>query len=985
MAIPKECKRLAEVDFPLATVTKYSSIEKSKKTGTVAAIHVWWARRPLAACRAMNLACLLPDPADKNCPTELRKIIATALDKFEREPSEGQSRLSVSEVNWKSKEDGDLGASRNKPKKLRKRLMKYIGEYSNWNVRTINHWNNCASSMVNGCYDRTPPVLLDSFAGGGSIPLEAMRVGAKPIATDLNPIPILINQFQLEFLPKSGAKIHDKIREEAVRINHELKEELDYLYPIPNQYKGKQLPIGYICARTITCEGIDCGLTFPLLTSPWVVNNPISKKHWICYKFSKGNDNNVKVDLCVNPKPNDVPERTVKNGNATCPICGHRTPVESVKKQLSRRNGGSYDSELLVVIDTPIIGSGRIYRLPEDSEIQARKKAVELYDNLKNQKISNIPMLPFESLPPQGALGFNVQSYALTDWGRLYTPRQAITQMLLCKKVQELSDPSTRMALSFVVSKLADLNCTLCGWRSNVEKFGRVFAMQTISMNWDFYEINPFNTIGGVNWLRRLKGVEEGVGAADLGAEPITAIIELADATNHPLPDNSIDIFATDPPYYDKVPYSNLSNFFIVWLRRMNEISGLVDGLAPRANEVIKDRKDTDAEGNTKTNEWYESMVGKAMREAKRMTKPEGIGYVVYADKTTEGWATTLGGLVEGGWTITGSWPIQSEMSHRMRAQRSAALKTSVHIVIRPRSDDAGIGDWSNILSELPERIRNWLVRLNKDGVVGADAIYACLGPAMELYSKWDSVEKADGTTVPLSNYLEIVWDTVANEAMKIIDPTSDDKAVEEDARFSMMVLWTLRQSKDEIEEDEITGDEKERKPTSADLPFDTASLLSRGIGANMDKLLVKEVIRMKKKSNEKFVSLLSPAERRHHLLGISNGSKIITSSSKKDIQLKLGEDVDEGQIRTKMEEIKERVIDIPKRDSALDKLHQAMLLHADGNTPALDRLIKEAIGDDQTTWQLALTLNTLYPEGSWERSKIEGVIARYHSIFRKR
>ena len=202
-------------------------------------------------------------------------------------------------------------------------------------------------------------------------------------------------------------------------------------------------------------------------------------------------------------------------------------------------------------------------------------------------------------------------------------------------------------------------------------------------------------------------------------------------------------------------------------------------------------------------------MMQKAMREGKRITKDDGIGYVVFADKTTEGWAAALHSLVDGGWTITGSWPIQSEMTHRLRAQRSAALKTSVHIVIRPRSENAGIGDWADILSELPRRISSWLLRLNQEGIVGADAIFSCLGPAMELFSKWESVEQADGTPVSLENYLEIVWDTVANEAMKLLDPTSCNKIVDEGARFSMMVLWTLRQSRntEEIDDDSTEVD----------------------------------------------------------------------------------------------------------------------------------------------------------------------------------
>ena len=576
----------------------------------------------------------------------------------------------------------------------------------------------------------------------------------------------------------------------------------------------------------------------------------------------------------------------------------------------------------------------------------------------------------------------------MDEWGKLYSPRQALTQIYLCEKVRAFEDKAIKIGLALNVSKLSELNSTLCGWRSNVEYFRDVFSMQTIRMNWDFFEINPFNTIGGVNWLRRLKGVEEGIDAAELGASAGESLVEMADATQHPLPDNTVDVFATDPPYYDKVPYSNLSNYFIVWLNRMIDIQGLENGLAIRSNEVIKDNKDLDANGNHKTADWYEMMMRKAMKEGKRITKDDGIGYVVFADKTTEGWAAALHSLVDGGWTITGSWPIQSEMASRLRAQRSAALKTSVHIVIRPRKENAGIGNWADILSELPRRIENWLIRLNKEGIVGADAIFSCLGPAMELFSKWDSVEQADGTPVTLEKYLEIVWDTVANEAMKILDPTSSNKAVEGDARFSIMVLWALRQSQSVDEYVEENSSEEniqkiELKPISSKIPFDTASLLARGIGANLDKLVDQSVIKMEKDGSEKVVSLLSPADRRHYLLGKTNDQPTLDISVDKAVQLRIGEDIKSAKLRQRIEKIQETIIEIPKRESMLDVLHQAMLLHSDGNTVALDRLIKDIIKNDETTWQLAHTLLSLYPEGSWERSKIEAVLYRYHSISR--
>ena len=986
MAIPVECKRLAEVDFPLVTVSKYSAIEKDKKTGTVATVHVWWARRPLSACRAMNLACLLPDPADSNCPTELRKIIASAIDKFERQPSEGQSRLMIKNKSWDQEEDGKLIASRNKPTRLRKRMMLFIGEYANWDVRNDVRWTNCAREMITGCHGGNP-VLHDHFAGGGSIPLEGIRIGAETYATDLNPIPVLLNRLQIEYLPQMSDATLKKAEEEAARINDVLKEELSRFYPTPKELEKKEVPIGYLCARTVRCEGTGCGLTFPLLSSPWIAN---SKKNKICYTFTNDGSGIVKVGLKENLTEGEVPTRTVDGGNATCPICHHRTPVPSVRRQMQNKGGGTDDSQLLVIVSTPLVGSGRLFRLPTNEEIQTREETKTYIEKLLNSN-PNQCLLPDEPLPPHGALGFRIQGYGMNLWSEIYTPRQMLTQIILEQEICKIKEDDIRLILALAASKFTDRNTSLCIWSPSTEWFLRCFGIQTVQMTWDFFEPRPFGN-GGSNWTTTFINVLRGIKAAKVPDGIPKSHASFADAQNHPMLDKSVDIWATDPPYYDSVPYSDISNYFVIWLKRMLPNLPLECGLAPKDGEVVMDGSKTSS-GEIKNSGWYESHVELALKEGNRVTKDEGIAYWVYAHKSTEGWATVLKAIVNAGWMVTGSWPISTERATRLRAQRSAALETSVHIVMRPRPENAGIGGWSDILGELPIRINGWLQRLNNEGITGADAIFACIGPAMELYSKWETVEKADGTEVHIDDYLKELWDTVANEAMKIIDPTSKSSIVESDARFSMMILWTLRQSP-ETETDNREGksveaekkNEKESEPSSSDLPFDTASLLARGIGADINELEGKDLVKMKKKQNKKFVSLLSPAERRYYLLGVDNGKPTLqTSATNKNIQLKLGEDVDQARVRKRKEEAKALVVDIPKRDSALDHLHQAMLLHADGNTAALDRLVKDVIGDDQATWQLAFTLITLYPEGSWERSKIEGVIAHYDSLFRKR
>jgi putative DNA methylase len=971
MAIPVDCKRLAEVDFPMVAVSAASAKEKDIKTGSFAAVHVWWARRPLAACRAMNLACMIPDPADGNCPTELRRIIATALDELERSPHGEQKKLQISKRTWEVDDDGDLSASRNRPKSLRKRLLNFIGVYSRWDLKMSESHTKCARSMIIGCNDGNPK-LLDSFAGGGSIPIEGQRIGMEAYASDINPIPILLNRLQLELLPNVTDGLIREAINKAEEINRTLKEQMESLYPIEKYSARGEKPCGYLCARQIICEGVGCGVKFPLVSSAWLAN---TSKNKVCYSFKK-DSNRINVGLITNPRPEQVPNKTTDRGNAICPICGHITPVSSVRTQLRKQKGGTQDTRFLVTITTPISGSGRIFNIPSDKEIEARNNAsLELSRFLENDTSITFPN---ESMPPQGSLGMRVQAYGISDWGGIYTPRQALTAIILAEEVRKISNPLIQLILAFTASKFHDRNTSLCLWSPPNLRFLRTFASHRIQMTWDFYEPLPFGDSGS-NFLTSFLNVLRGIEAARTPDGGLRGNSRYCDATNHSMPDDSIDLWATDPPYYDSVPYSDISNYFVVWLKRMLPDLVLEDQISPKSAELVMDKSAIN--DGKKDAVWYESSVERALEEGCRLTRIDGIAYWVYAHKSTEGWSTVLKGVVNSGWKVTGSWPLSTERKSRFRAQNSAALSTSVHIVMRPREENAGVGEWSEILNQLPGKLSKWLTRMKESGVMGADAIYSCIGPAMELFSKFDSVERASGEDVGIDEYLQYIWDTVADEAVKLLNPDSDQSTAEPDARFSMMAIWTLRQSADVDYVSGETPDEEEievaAEPSKLTIPFDTASLLARGIGAVIEDLEKSVVIDVKGGK----VKILSPEDRRHYLLGVTNGKSKVQQKASDSIQMKLGESPEEAEARVDVEAKQQGIIEMPKRDSQLDKLHQAMLLHADGNSVALEAHLRDNIGEDPTVWQLANTLNTLYPEGSWERSKIEGVIARHQSL----
>jgi putative DNA methylase len=954
MGIPIDCKRLIEVDFPLVSVSNNSSKEKNVKVGRITSVHVWFARRPLSACRAMNLACMLPDPDDENCLPEHRDVINQKIKQFYNDPEK----------------IFDSSSEISKNTSLRNKLLGFIDLFSVHKNRNNTRMLKCVHDIMSGIWGSEKPIMLDSFAGGGSIPLEGQLIGMKSIASDINPIPVLLNKLQLELLPNLEESHFDEILSVAKKINFEVQEELIEAYPANNSKRPSEfVPIGYLCSRSIICEGIGCGVSYPLLASRW-----IAKRKKLGYDLTQIEDNKVKVRIINNPSKT---EGNVSRHNATCPICEYTTPSKSVKRQMLGRNGGTEDSVLLAVVCKSTNKKGRFYFEPNQEDLRDREKAHHLCQEMKS-------MPEYANIIPNNMMKGNSRYltppfFGMNKWSDAYTPRQLISTILYAKKVSEISNPTTKIILALATSKLTNHNTSLCPWRTDIESFDRAFKSHRIPMIHDFYESRPFGE-GGPTWIGDVKNTISGLkgGKNNVVVEP--GVARFGDATDHFLPDDSVDLWATDPPYYDAVPYSDISNYFVTVLQSMLPDIIMENGLAPKIAEVVQDGTELPC-GGKKSDQWYEGQVSKSLEEGLRVVKKSGIAYWVYAHKTTKGWSSVLRGIISSGWKVTGSWPIDTEMKSRVRAQNSAALSTSIHIIMRPRDIEAGVGEWSEILNQLPSKLKAWLIRMSNAGVMGADAIYSCIGPAMELFSKYDSVERASGQEIKIDEYLEYVWDTVADEAIKLLSPDSKQSTTEPNARFSLMAIWTLRQS---VNVDYISGeklDEEEievaAEPSKLTIPFDTASLLARGIGADIEDLEKNEVIDVKGSN----VKILSPEDRRHYLLGVTNVGSKVQQKSSSSIQMKLGESSEEAEARVDVETKHKGLIEMPKRDSQLDKLHQAMLLHADGNSVALEAHLRDNIGDDPAVWQLANTLNTIYLEGSWERSKIEGVIARHQSL----
>ena len=960
-------RRLIEVDLPIKEISAHARREKSIRHGHISTLHIWWARRPLAACRAVLCAALWPDPADPLCP-----------ERFRNEASEAMRT-------WRARRGGKA-RDWTKPGEVREALLAFIAEYANWDNSTDKSFLETAQRLTQAAHESlggvsgTRPLVVDPFAGGGAIPLEALRLGADSFASDLNPVAVLLNKVVLEYIPKHGVRLAEEVRRWGAWVKEQAEAEIGRFYP---KHADGAVPIAYLWSRTIRCEGPGCGAEVPLVRSLW-----LSKK-WgrsVGMRFVPRKDRSgVEVEIVENPAVAEANQGTVRRGSATCPCCGYTTAVTSVRTQLRVRSGGAHDARLLAIRQNDVHTGSRSYRLPTPEDRDAACAAIDEMARRKTTHEGLLHLVPDEPTPAGGGSGagraFSVQRYGMFQWGDLFTARQALALVTLVRLVRVAGDrcrkecdaelaESVTTCLALAVDRLADFNSSLCvlnvvGGRGVVHTFGR----QALPMVWDFMETNPFNDVGA-NWIAGVDALCDTVALE--GTKPSFGHAQVANATAHPLPDDAANAFITDPPYYDAVPYADLADFFFVWLRRTlgdlhTDLFG--DTTTPKDEECIVD------ETKGLTAQKFENTMLRAMAEGRRVLAPTGVGLVVFAHKSTAGWEAQLQAMIDAGWVIMASWPIDTERPGRLRAQNSAALASSVHLVCRPRENPDGslradaVGDWRAVLRELPVRIHAWMPRLASEGVVGADAIFACLGPALEIFSRYSRVEKASGERVELRDYLEHVWAAVAREALSMIFEDADATGLEEDARLTAMWLWTLSTSANAGNGASSTPRAKEGAGFM--LEFDAARKIAQGIGAHLEDL--GRVVEIKGDQ----ARLLSVAERTRHLFG-KDAEQMPVRSAKKQKQLTLFEELEAAERDTDWGSVGLP----PAGVTTLDRVHQAMVLFAAGRSEALKRfLVEEGIGRDTRFWKLAQSLSALYPNGTDDKRWVDGVLARKKGV----
>lgn len=901
-------KRLIEVAFPLKQASIDSVHEKNVRHGHISTLHIWPARRPLAASRAALIATLLPDPDDKEKRDDILKRLGGTLSKTLKKKKMPNGR--VEEIEALETEGGVL------------------------------HWGRETSpdmdwfrEEIRKAYGGRAPRVLDPFAGGGAIPLEAMRLGCDVTAVDINPVAWFVLKCTLEYpqklagqkrpLPEfalqdipfltdyfkaRGLKAKDaekRAQKVAGRVQaahqenqdmfglpdidaEELKadlawhvrawgrwvladarKELARFYPTYAEYCSikpyqrveldtdeplKLMPVNdigepqigllntgfdaayldnpanprwvakptvaYLWARTVQCKA--CRAELPLLKTRWLAKK--DNKRVVLTMRPHADKSGVEFGIDHNSKPqggNAAQKReydkklgagTMSRAGATCPCCG--TIMTSEDLRLQGQAGRMGLVMTAVVVESP---GSKEYRLPMPHEVaiagEAKAEIAPSFDGIP-LGVPNEP-IPTGASRVGGGSPFTTPLFGLDSWQKLFTPRQLLglgSLVTASRKVRvelegadypEVWREAIAAYNALVLDKTADYGSSLCTWHNSRELIGHTFARFALPMIWDIAELSILNEVGG-GWLAQLdwvaRYIEGGLESTKHGTVRLKkqSAIGVADA--------DIDVIVTDPPYYDAIPYSDLMDFFYVWLRRtLQGLSPEIDAafsepLSPKWSHDKNDGELIDDasrfEGNKEASKRnYEEGMARAFKACHSALNADGRLVIVFAHKHPDAWETLVGAIIKAGFVVDGSWPIQTEMGTRMRAMSSAALSSSVWLVCKKRDPMVKAGWDAQVLKEMETSIIAKLRDFWDAGIRGPDFVWAATGPAMESYSRYPAVKKASepGQLMRVAEFLShvrrIVVDFVVGRVLSHgqSEPTPGDHPLDDITTYYLL------------------------------------------------------------------------------------------------------------------------------------------------------------------------------------------------------
>lgn len=763
-------RKLIETSLPLEAINDASVREKSIRHGHPSTLHLYWSRKPLATARAVLFAQLVDDPASR--PEEFPT--AQAQDAERARLHELIERL----VKWENSNDAELF--------------------------------NQAREEIRKSNGGELPAVLDPFAGGGSIPLEAQRLGLEAHASDLNPLAVLIDKALIEIPPKFFSRppvypgaaeertewvraegLAADVREYGRWIRDEAERRIGHLYPKAMVPGGTEhTVIAWKWARTVRSPNPANPIETPLVNS-WWLSKKKGKEAWVRAAVENGKVRYEVVHSADGPTGED--DGTVGRKGAISLVDG--TPIDFAYMR-SEACSGQMGAHLIAVVAES--DKGRVYISPD-----AQQENIALVNSPDN--------LPDSALP-QKALGFRVQAYGYTRWSDLFTNRQLVALTTLSDLVGEAREKVLADALAvgmpggerlekgdtgaaayadavatylaLAVSRTTDYSNANATWDSTRDSATHMFTRQAIPMIWSFVEVNPFSDSSG-NFLGQLRWIVKVLNKL-LVSPPGYADQVSASARNY-----EGLVVSTDPPYYDNIGYSDLSDYFYVWLRRcLKNIHPSVVGtmLTPKTDELVANPYRHD--GKEGAQKFFVEGFNSVFQRIRSGANPDVPMTVYYAYKqqdsgkegtSSTGWHTLLDGLIKAGWSITATWPMHSELTNRMLSHGTNALASSIVLACRPRPADAPSINRrafvATLKAELPEALRT----LMQGAVAPVDLAQAAIGPGISVFSRYSRVRDADGTTMSVK------------DALRLINATLDEVLGEQESDFDPETRFAVR------------------------------------------------------------------------------------------------------------------------------------------------------------------------------------------------
>ena len=869
-------KSFIEVDFPVKEVSDESSREKNIRHGHISTLHIWWARRPLASSRASIYAALTSEPKDE------------------------EERL---------------------------KRAHFIANLSKWENSLNRNLIDRARDDILKANNGKKPRVLDPFAGGGAIPLEALRLGCEAYASDLNPVAVLIEKSTLEYPQRYGRKkveglygekeinpLLEDVKKWGGWVLEEAKKEIGKYYP---EEEDGSIPVGYIWARTIKCSNPACGVEIPLVRQTWLAKKDKKK---IAYKIIP-DGNRIEFEIKADEQIDFDPTiGTISRAKVICPRCGSGLSDKETRKQFQEGRAGQ---RMAVVVLHHPKRRGKVYRLAAEKDLEIfreaekhlEKKRQELFDKWG---IDPVPNEPLTRVPVTFGV-INVWVYGMNTWGDLFNARQKLALITFAEKVKQAygemlkegyEEEYAKAVVSYLalgVDRLATFGCVITRWEPMRETPANIFGRQAIPMMWDYVDINSFSGVTG-GWDLALNWIESCI-LQFSQISPIPATLTQSSATSPPYPDNFFDAVFTDPPYYDNVPYSYLSDFFYVWLKRT--VGDLYPDLfatplTPKSEEIVT--YSHGSEGFKGGKKFFEDMITKAFGEISRVLKPEGIACIVFAHKSTEAWETIINALLRSGLYLTASWPVHTEMKARLRAKESAALASSIYMVCRKRTENK-TAYFNEIKPQIEQKIKEKLDQFWNEGIGGSDFFISAIGPAMEVFGKYDSIERLSGEPVLTKELLDFVRKVVSEYALSKILKSPDLGSIDEETRFYLLWRWTYNSTK---------------------VHFDDARKLGQAVGTEITEKWNSGFI----KKDKEFISVLNAKERGNNFM-------------------------ERGEF-----------------EGIINVLHASLLLWEQNNRKAISELLEETGNlNNNAFWQVVQAISDVLPEGDKEKQMLQGFL----------